>query len=91
MLSPPRRTNLRQAFEVETINVHDAKTNFSRLLRRVEAGEELVIARGGKPVARMVPLEVDIARPLGFVDYTLPDSFFDELPDEELGAWNSGE
>lgn len=72
---------------MESINVHDAKTNFSRLLRRVEAGEELVISRGGRPVARMLPLEVDVARPLGFVHYTLPDSFFDDLPQEELDAW----
>lgn len=72
---------------METINVHDAKTHFSRLLRRVESGEELVISRGGQPVARMVPLEVDVARPLGFVDYTLPDSFFDDLPQDELEAW----
>ena len=37
------------------MNVHDAKTHFSRLLRRVAAGEEIVIARGGTPVARLVP------------------------------------
>ena len=41
----------------ETINIHDAKTHLSRLLERVERGEELVIARGGRPVARLVPLE----------------------------------
>jgi prevent-host-death family protein len=40
----------------ETINIHDAKTHLSRLIERVEQGEELVIARGGKPVARLVPL-----------------------------------
>ncbi|WP_297850028.1 type II toxin-antitoxin system Phd/YefM family antitoxin [uncultured Corynebacterium sp.] len=72
---------------MESINVHDAKTHFSRLLRQVEAGEEVVISRSGRPVARMVPLEVDVARPLGFVDYTLPDSFFDDLPESELEAW----
>jgi prevent-host-death family protein len=38
-----------------TINVHEAKTHLSRLLERVEAGEELVIARAGRPVARLVP------------------------------------
>jgi prevent-host-death family protein len=38
------------------INVHAAKTQFSKLLERVEAGEEIVIARGGKPVARLAPL-----------------------------------
>ncbi|MEJ2685562.1 MAG: type II toxin-antitoxin system Phd/YefM family antitoxin [Candidatus Sulfobium sp.] len=39
-----------------TVNVHDAKTHFSRLITRVESGEEIVIARAGKPVARLVPL-----------------------------------
>jgi prevent-host-death family protein len=38
------------------VNVHAAKTQFSKLLERVEAGEEIVIARGGKPVARLAPL-----------------------------------
>lgn len=38
------------------VNVHEAKTQLSRLLARVAAGEEIVIARGGKPVARLVPL-----------------------------------
>lgn len=40
------------------INVHDAKTHFSRLLSRVESGEEIVIAKSGKPVARLIPLAV---------------------------------
>jgi prevent-host-death family protein len=40
----------------EPINIHDAKTHFSRLVDRVEAGEEIVIARDGRPVARLVPL-----------------------------------
>lgn len=40
---------------VEFVNVHAAKTNLSRLLERAEAGEEIVIARAGKPVARLVP------------------------------------
>ncbi len=39
-----------------TVNVHDAKTSLSRLLVRVEKGEEIVIARAGKPVARLVPI-----------------------------------
>ena len=38
-----------------TVNVHEAKTHLSRLLERVEAGEEVVIARAGRPVARLVP------------------------------------
>jgi prevent-host-death family protein len=38
-----------------TVTIHEAKTHFSRLLERVEAGEEVVIARAGRPVARLVP------------------------------------
>ena len=38
-----------------TVNMHDAKTHLSRLVERVEAGEEVVIARAGRPVARLVP------------------------------------
>lgn len=41
---------------MESINVYEAKTQLSRLLERVEAGEEIVIARAGTPVARLVPL-----------------------------------
>ncbi len=40
----------------DTVNIHDAKTHLSRLVERAEAGEEIVIARGGRPVARLVPL-----------------------------------
>jgi prevent-host-death family protein len=38
------------------VNIHEAKTHLSRLVERVEAGEEIVIARGGRPVARLVPV-----------------------------------
>jgi len=48
------------------MNVHEAKTHLSRVLRRVAAGEEIVIARDGQPVARLVPFrEADGARELG--------------------------
>ncbi|MBA3624417.1 MAG: type II toxin-antitoxin system prevent-host-death family antitoxin, partial [Methylibium sp.] len=40
-----------------TVNVHEAKTQLSRLIEAVEAGEEVIIARAGKPVARLMPLE----------------------------------
>ncbi|MEE3040263.1 MAG: type II toxin-antitoxin system Phd/YefM family antitoxin [Candidatus Latescibacterota bacterium] len=42
---------------MEIINVHEAKTHLSRLLQRVEAGEEIVIGRAGQPAARLVPYE----------------------------------
>jgi prevent-host-death family protein len=45
----------------EIINVHAAKTHLSRLLERVEGGEEIIIGRAGKPIARMVPY-VDVPR-----------------------------
>ena len=41
--------------EPDVVNVHDAKTHFSRLLERVEGGEEIVLGRAGRPVARMIP------------------------------------
>ena len=40
---------------METINIHQAKTQLSRLIERVNAGEEIVIAKAGRPVARLVP------------------------------------
>jgi prevent-host-death family protein len=42
----------------DIVNIHDAKTHLSRLVARVEAGEEIVLARGGRPVARLVPMSV---------------------------------
>ena len=46
---------------METINIHQAKTQLSRLIERVNAGEEIVIARAGRPVARLVPAGVSAA------------------------------
>jgi prevent-host-death family protein len=51
---------------LDIVNVHEAKTHLSRLLERVERGEEIVIARAGKPVARLTAIEPVVARrPLG--------------------------
>lgn len=72
-----------------TVNVHQAKTQLSRLLTQVEAGEEVVIARRGEPVARLVRCKPRGKRRFGslkgkiFVD----DSILDPLPDDELAAW----
>lgn len=43
-----------------TVNIHEAKTHLSRLVERVEAGEEIVIARAGRPVARLVPFRAPV-------------------------------
>lgn len=70
----------------ETVNVHAAKTRFSSLLERVSRGEEIIIARAGKPVALLGPL-APVERPLGFVQARIAPEFFDPLPDSELDAW----
>ena len=72
-----------------TVNVHEAKTNLSRLLVQVEAGEEVVIARNGKPVARLVRCHRGGKRQPDTLkgQIIIDDSFFDPLPEEELAAW----
>ena len=69
------------------VNVHEAKTRLSELLERVKAGEEIVLAKYGKPVARLVPYGPLGKRGLGFVAGHVPNSFFQPLPEEELAAW----
>ena len=75
-----------------TVNVHEAKTNLSRLLKQVEAGEEIVIARNGKAVARLVPVRQRGRRQPGAFKGLIKtgDSFFGPLPEEELKAWEGG-
>jgi prevent-host-death family protein len=73
------------------ISIHKAKTQFSKLLNRVEAGQEIVITRGGKPIARLVSAATPARKPRAAGawkgKFTFPDSFFDPLPEEELAAW----
>ena len=75
---------------VDMVNVHDAKTHLSRLLDRVYAGEEIILAKGGKPYARLVPIEAsfDERRPGRFKGRIGPE-FFEPLPDAELDDWES--
>lgn len=79
-----------------TVTVHEAKTNLSELLRRVEAGEEIVIARGDKPVAILRSYDrEDLAKRrregrgclVGVVPPQPDSAFFDPLSDEELKAF----
>jgi prevent-host-death family protein len=74
-------------FAVTVVNIHEAKTHLSRLLERAASGEEIVIAKAGKPVARLVAVYPQPPRPLGFVKGRLTDAFFEPLPDDELEAW----
>lgn len=71
----------------EIVNVQEAKTRLSELLVRVSRGDRVVIARAGVPVARLEPVEPVPARRFGTMDFTLPQSFFDPLPEHELRAW----
>ena len=72
-----------------TVNIHEAKTNLSCLLVKVEAGEDIIIARSGTPVARLVRFQKQGKRQFGSMKgrVRLDDSFFDPLPEEELAAW----
>ena len=69
------------------VKVQEAKTHLSSLLSSVEAGEEIVIARGDHAVARLVPMERPTRRTLGGLRVSVPDSAFDPLPDAEASAW----
>ena len=71
---------------MKTVNVHEAKTKLSELLKRVEAGEEVVIARAGKPVARLVPAARNSKPILGAARglVKISDDFNDPLPEELL-------
>jgi prevent-host-death family protein len=74
-----------------TVTVHEAKTHLSALLRRVDAGEEIVIARGREPVARLVPARPRHAPQFGTDRgrFTVPDDFDAPLPDEILDLFGA--
>ncbi|MEO5733087.1 MAG: type II toxin-antitoxin system prevent-host-death family antitoxin [Rubrivivax sp.] len=77
---------------MNTVNVHDAKSRLSQLLALVEAGQEVVIARAGKPVARLSPLTTKAPRrKLGILggSINVPDDWDDPLPDDVV-AWFDG-
>lgn len=73
-----------------TVNIHAAKSQLSRLLDAAVAGEEVIIAKAGKPVARLVPIEKkQERRKLGTLagQFTVPDDFDDPLSDEIFYAF----
>jgi prevent-host-death family protein len=77
---------------MQTVNIHAAKTHLSRLLDAVAGGEEILIARAGRPIARLVPLEGQAAPPrrrLGLLagQVTVPDDFDAPLPEDILGSF----
>jgi prevent-host-death family protein len=77
---------------MDVITIHAAKSNLSRLIARVEAGEEIILARGKLPVARLVPFPGRAAsRQFGALQgiVTVDKAFFDPLPPDELAAWET--
>ena len=71
----------------KVINVHEAKTHLSRLLDQVAAGEEIVIAKAGKPIAKLTAVKAAAPRRPGLIKGRVTDAFFEPLPPEELDAW----
>lgn len=75
---------------MKTVTIHEAKTTLSRLIEKACRGEEVVIARGQDPVARLVPISGRKGRrKLGLLKGKLVvgPEFFDALPPEELDRW----
>lgn len=72
------------------VNVHEAKTHLSRLLEEAHAGKEIILAKAGKPYARLMPLAAAPAcRRPGRLPGRLGAGFFEPLPADELDAWES--
>ncbi|MBM3581615.1 MAG: type II toxin-antitoxin system Phd/YefM family antitoxin [Alphaproteobacteria bacterium] len=79
---------------MKTVNIHDAKTHLSKLIARARKGEEIVLAKAGKPVAKIVPFEAAPKRrepghAKGLVK--IYDNFDDPLPEEFLRAFEGRE
>lgn len=78
----------------DIVNVHDAKTHFSRLLERAHAGEEIVLAKAGKPYARLMPLSPTAPQRLpgrlkNCLGAGVVDALLEPLPEDELTAWET--
>ena len=72
---------------MKQVNIHEAKTQFSRLIAAVEQGEEIVVARYGRPIARIVAIRPsDAPRTPGLSKgkFKVPLAFFEPLPDEVI-------
>jgi prevent-host-death family protein len=75
---------------METVTIHTAKTTLSQLLARVEAGEEIILARGSVPIAKLVPYQaLPTKRRFGVRRgiISIGPAFFEPLPEEELAKW----
>ncbi len=79
---------------MQTVNIHEAKTQFSRFVEQAEAGDEIVIARAGKPVARLVALATAVKAPrtlgLGKPQFSFPEDFDSLTAGEIAGMFEQG-
>jgi len=71
----------------EQVNVQDAKASLSRLLVSAESGNQVVIARNGRPVAQLTPIPRSDKRELGFIPGDVPDEVMRPLSEDELALW----
>ena len=74
----------------EIVNIHKARILLSRLLERAHAGEEIILAKAGKPCARLMPLAPKRRRGGQLPGLVVGPEFFEPLPEQELGAWEGG-
>ena len=75
---------------MQTVNIHEAKTHLSRLLADVAKGEEVIIAKAGHPIARLVPFEERVRQRVFGKDaglFEVPDDFDAPLPEEVIAAF----
>jgi prevent-host-death family protein len=76
-----------------TVTIHKAKTELSKLIAQAESGEEVIIARGKTPVARLVPYQSELPK-RGFGSMkgraSIGPEFWEPLPEEELTLWEGG-
>ncbi|MDF5720768.1 MAG: type II toxin-antitoxin system Phd/YefM family antitoxin [Rhizonema sp. PD37] len=80
---------------METVNIHDCKTNLSRLLSRVQLGEEIIISNRGVPIAKLVPYQSSSHRRSSLGQdrgrFVVPEDFNTPLPEEILAAFEGSE
>ena len=72
---------------MEIVNIHEAKTHFSKLLTRVNSGEEIINAKSGKPCARLIPFKQAKKRIPGIAEGRVTEAFLDPLPEDEICKW----
>jgi prevent-host-death family protein len=75
---------------MKTVTIHTAKTTLSQLVARAEAGEEIILARGQTPIAKIVPYQPVVPkRQFGALrgKFSVGPEFFEPLSEDELAAW----